>query len=94
MEGSNETFLFKGKLYKENIEWTEFRITNTVKVRGVALKLVSMIYELKEITTTYLLIACRNYRTDIANEGWITLGGVVATMISLAYGQVYDALFV
>ncbi|MBE3141473.1 MAG: hypothetical protein IMZ53_12935 [Thermoplasmata archaeon] len=95
MEGSDETFLFRGKIYRINIQETEHYLDDTVGtpskvVRGVAFKLVSSLKVLEEVSLTDLLTECASHYWTYGSITAIYIKSVIASMIKLAYGESYS----
>ena len=100
MEGANETFLFRGKVFKANATWGESYInpvgaTPTRWVRSVQLQLVSAVDILKSVAISSLLGECRSHFVNAASVyNFVSLKSVVAAMIKLAYGVTYNEALV
>jgi len=100
-EGSDETFLFRGKIYRKNIRETEHYLDQlisapSVVVRGVEFKLTSSLKVLEEITVVELCneVLMHDFLADRGGSGenieFVTFAAVFASMIKLAYGESYD----
>ncbi|MBE3139044.1 MAG: hypothetical protein IMZ53_00510 [Thermoplasmata archaeon] len=98
VEGDDETFCFRGKIYRNNIEETEHYLDNTtgtpsVVVRGMAFKLVSSLSVLEEVSIADLITECKLHTaySDDLGYNMIPMGSVIASMIKLAWGEDFDA---
>lgn len=106
MEGTNETFLFRGRVFKANATWEEIHINPvqdtsspgvapTKWVRSVQLQLVSAIDMLKSVAVSSLLGECRSHFVNaVSIYNFVSLKSVVAAMIKLAYGVTYNEALV
>jgi hypothetical protein len=92
MEGTDETFLFRGKIYRVNIEETEHYLssttgTPTTAVRGLKFRLVSSLKVLEEVAVVDLI---PEIKARALSATHIQLDEVFATMIHMAYGEAYS----
>jgi hypothetical protein len=95
MEETDETFLFRGKLYRTNVDEGEYYLDNLTGtpssvVRGVKFKLVSSLKVLEEVTVTDLITECTDHYVVIGGHPYIKIQAVLASMIKLAYGIAYN----
>jgi hypothetical protein len=106
IEDTVEMFLFRGKIYRENITETEIHLDNITGTpvnvcRSVSLKLVSSLLILKDVTIadlneevlTHEVNNADIIRADeqqIDSANIVRLDAVFASMIKLAYGTSYD----
>jgi len=98
MEGTDETFLFRGKLYRQNIKWNEVYLdklsgTPTRWERGVKFQLVSSLQVLEEVTIDALLTECKLHAVTGGSTGYdfVKMQDVVASMIKLAFAIAFDS---
>jgi hypothetical protein len=95
MEGTDETFLFRGKIYRVNIEETEHYLssttgTPTTAVRGLKFRLVSSLKVLEEVTVESLRAAVLTHGESGMSGTVRKMSSVFATMVHLAYGETYN----
>lgn len=97
-EGADETFSFRGKIYRTNIQETEYYLnattgTPSTVVRGVKFRLVSSLKVLENVSLENLRTEVRTHDTvAVSPAQWHTKMDVpFASMIHLAYGDAYDA---
>ena len=98
MEGANETFWFRGKVYRKDADTTEYFLdvlsgVPNKWVRGLKVKLTTSLQMLQNVPVIALIQECSLHTTLIGAYGvkLISLGGLVASAITLAYGATYDA---
>jgi hypothetical protein len=102
-EDGLETFLFRGKIYRVNVEETEHYLDQTigtpsVVVRGVKFKLVSSLIVLQNILIADLCTEALTHCTagTITHSGLpfntncSTFRSILASMIKLGFGVAYD----
>jgi hypothetical protein len=97
MEGTDETFWFRGKLYRKDAHNAEYYLdqlsgTPTKWVRGIKFKLTSSLQMLQNIPVIALIEECALHTTAIPAYSLevISLGKLVASAITLAYGESFD----
>ena len=98
-EGAGETFLFRGKIYRVNVEETEHYLDKTigspsVVVRGVKFKIVSSLLVLQNILISDLCTEVITHAIagtiGAINTTCVTFRIVLASMIKLAFNVTYD----
>ncbi len=104
MEGANETFLFRGRLFPQNANWEENYLSPVIGVpvdwvRGVKLQLVSGLNLLKEVSMGALLAELRAhfvsatatvYGAQTVQGQFVTFASIIASMLKLAFNGTYD----
>lgn len=99
MEGTDETFLFRGVALRDSLEFDEFYVDQpngapSKWVRGVKMQLASGLERLKNVQISALVGECEQHTVSgTINSGaatFITLRAVLASALRLAFGQAYD----
>jgi hypothetical protein len=100
MEGANETFLFRGTVYRQDTINTEFYLDEisdtppTAWVRGLQFKLTSSFQLLQNVTMADLDTECLTHQVVCDWTGQdryvVPVGAVIASMVKLGFGQTYD----
>ena len=99
MEGSDDTFLFRGVLNRQEATNTEYYLdvlsgTPTKWVRGIKFTLISSLKVLQNVSIAALITECKLHKIAsplLSNYYVVPLGEIVASMIKLAYGTSYDS---
>jgi hypothetical protein len=98
MEGTDETFWFRGKVYRKDVDNTEYFLdvlsgVPNKWVRGIKFKLTTSLQLLQSVPVLALIQECALHTTLIPAYGVevISLGGLVSCAIKLAYGTTYDS---
>jgi hypothetical protein len=98
MESTNETFLFRGQMYRQDVYTEEYYLdkidgsTPTKWVRGVKFKLTSSLQLLQNVTIADLITECTLHTIFIFAYlvEVVPYRSIVASIIRLAYGIPYD----
>jgi hypothetical protein len=95
MEGTDETFLFRGSIYRDNVNFGEPYLDGLSVVRSCSIQLVSMIGAIDLVSTTVLVAECLslatiNHDDAVGDEYFVQLISIFASIIKLAFNQTYD----
>lgn len=90
MEGTDETFLIKGSIYRGNTDFSEVYINGTDRVRVLSTQLVSMLGALKNVTMTALRTEIITHIENLTDGAFIQMRSVIASMIALAFGETFS----
>jgi len=88
VEGSDETFLFRGTLSRQDTTFDEYYISGSDHVRSCSMKFVSSLEILKGVSVEDLLVECRLHRT--VADALISFQDIISSMITLGYSEAFD----
>lgn len=108
MEGTNETYLFRGRIRKDRTTWDEHYLNNATDsyppgtaptdwVRGVKIQAISSLDILKNIPVSDVLnesLAHKVVTDSLLNYYGVSFATIIAVMIQLAYGASFDTSLV
>jgi hypothetical protein len=92
-----DQYLFRGKILRDDIVWTEHYVSGSSRVRTVKIRLLTGYNILSSITIPDLITEAKlhlNYLTSseaFGNMKTISLGQLLASAVKLAFGTTYDA---
>jgi hypothetical protein len=89
-EGENETFLFRGSIYRGNTDFNEIYANGTDRVRILSTQLVSMLGALQSVTMTDLRTEILTHIETLTNGNFIQMSSIVGSIVTLAYGEPFS----
>jgi len=94
VEEGIETFLFRGSVYRNNLNFDDMYVNDYDKVHGCTIQLVSLIGAIDLVSTTSLVAECidkSTYVEDGADDRYfVQIQSVFACILKLAFNQTYD----
>ena len=99
-ENAVDTYLFRGFIFRENVNWSEPYISGSTYVRSVSIQLVSPMLNLKNISLNAFTFYLADTHPEMLIEGhddsfddsfdYVTIANIFNVMVELAFGASGD----